>query len=86
MANLSIADPEAYRLANELAEITGKTPGEAVIEALRERVEKERAAKQERERVIQRVLAIGKEISLLPVLDSRSPDDMIGYNEVGVPS
>jgi antitoxin VapB len=32
------------------------------------------------------LLQIGQECAALPILDNRSPEDIGGYNEVGVPA
>jgi antitoxin VapB len=40
---LSINDPDAVQLARELAEITGETITEAVVQAIREWLDRERA-------------------------------------------
>lgn len=82
---LSIKDPEADRLARELAERTGETLTEAVVKSLRERVERERA------RAVPARLAdvlgeIGKRCADLPVIDRRSPEAILGYDEDGLPS
>jgi antitoxin VapB len=83
---LNIRHPEAQRLARELAAATGESMTKAVIEALRERLERLRAdeAIDPRERVA-RLMAHGKRFAALPVLDPRRPDELVGYDEVGLP-
>ena len=80
--SLNIDDPDVNRLAQELAELTGEPVERAVANALRERVDKERE--------IQRVLTVVREISdhfmSLPVLDPRTPDEILGYDEHGLPT
>jgi antitoxin VapB len=80
--SLNIDNAEADRLAKELAELTGEPLDQAVTKALRDRLEKQR----EIERVRRAVKAISDHVATLPVLDSRSPDEIIGYNENGVPA
>ena len=83
---LNIRDPEAQRLARELAEATGETMTKAVIKALRERLERLRVRqKVSRTERAARLMAHGKRFAALPVLDGRSPDEIIGYDEVGLP-
>ena len=48
MPVLNIKDPEVHALAVELAEHTGQTLTQAVKEALRDRLARERAAKSDR--------------------------------------
>jgi antitoxin VapB len=81
---LSIKDPEADRLARELASRTGETLTEAVTCALRERLERHRA-RRATPRLSDELRRIGERCSALPVLDDRSPDDIVGYDGRGVP-
>jgi antitoxin VapB len=82
---LSIKHPEADKLARELAELTGETLTEAVLNALRERVKRARA-KRKKGRVYDRIMAIVAEIEKLPVLDPRPADEILGYDENGLPT
>jgi antitoxin VapB len=81
---LNIRNPEAERLAEELARVTGETKTEAVTRALRDRLTRLR-----RERT-QRCLAdeldeIALHCAGLPVRDQRAADEILGYDEHGVP-
>ena len=82
---LSIKDPETDRLARSLAKITGETLTEAVNKALRARLEQET---RRRSKSIDRakVDEIVRRIASRTILDHRSPDDIIGYDEHGLPS
>ena len=83
---LNIRDLEAQRLARELADATGETMTGAVITALRERLERLRVRqKVGRSERAGRLMEHGKRFSALPVLDPRSPDEIIGYDEAGLP-
>jgi antitoxin VapB len=77
---LHIEDPEADRLARELAEQTGAPVEEAVVKALRAQLEKER----EIARVVREVIRISEHYMSLPVLDPRTPDEILGYDEHGL--
>ena len=83
---LNIRDPEAQRLARALADATGETMTSAVIKALQERLERLRIGQStgHAERAA-RLMAHGKRFAALPVLDPRSPDEIIGYDEIGLP-
>jgi antitoxin VapB len=83
---LSIHSPEAERLASEVASATGESISEAVINALRERLEREKRKAQNVEAVVRKATAIGKHFCSLPVLDPRSANEILGYNEHGLPS
>lgn len=82
---LSIKDPEADRLARELAARTGETLTEAIVVALRERLARETG----RTRAIplsEELSAIRRRCAALPVLDTRTADEILGYNEPGLPA
>jgi antitoxin VapB len=80
---LHIQDPETDQLARQLSAATGETITQAVNTALRERlrtVEKPRLTEAE---YIAGIEAITNELAKLPVLDTRSEDEILGYNEHG---
>lgn len=82
---LSIKDPEADRLARELAARTGETLTEAIVIALRERLARETG----RSTAIplgEELAAIRRRCAALPVLDTRCADHIIGYDEQGLPA
>lgn len=81
---LSIKHPEADRLARELAEATGETLTEAVVNALRERLLRQRG-KSQSTRVRDELRAISERCARYPVLDPRSADEILGYDELGLP-
>jgi antitoxin VapB len=81
---LNIRNEEAERLAAELARLTGETKTEAVARALRERLARLRSERR-RTRLADELDAIAKHCASLPVLDDRSADEIIGYDENGVP-
>jgi antitoxin VapB len=81
---LSIEHAEADRLAHELAEATGQSVTDAVLQALRERLSRERE-KGPTSHLRDKLRAIRKRCSTLPVLDHRSPEEIIGYDDHGLP-
>lgn len=83
---LSIKDPEADRLARAVAAKTGETLTQAVIVALRERLARIQNKGEDVESLVQDVLTIGKHCAALPVLDARSPNELLGYDANGLPS
>ena len=82
---LSIKNPDADRLARALAQRTGETLTEAVIKALRERLDREERKQQTVESLVEDVMEIGRHCASLPLLDRRPADDILGYDENGVP-
>jgi antitoxin VapB len=82
---LNIRHPDADSLARALAAQTGESLTDAVIAALRERLQREagrRAAPSLRED-LRRVQRRYRE---LPLLDSRTADEILGYDEHGLPA
>jgi len=85
MAVLNIKDAEAHALAAELARRTGHSLTQVVKEALKDRLERERARQPIAARQVTRVLELARRASSRPVLDARSPDQILGYDESGLP-
>jgi len=81
---LIIEDDEADRLARALAQATGETVTEAIVIALRERLERERGRRAPG--VAARLRWLTREVSGLPVLDDRPAEQLVGYDEHGVTS
>ena len=81
---LSIKHPEADRLARELARRTGESLTDAVINALQERLRREQG-RTRGPRLRDEIRAIRRRCAALPVLDPRSADEILGYDETGVP-
>ena len=81
---LSIKDPETERLARALAEKTGETITVATRKALEERLR--RAGNDLRKTALLEDLAASRRRWRdMPVNDDRSADDILGYDETGVP-
>lgn len=81
--SLNIKNEETHRRARKLAHLTGETMTEAVDRAVVERLERVSRIRN-RERRVERLLQIGRECAALPVLDERSPEEML-YDEQGLP-
>ncbi len=78
---LSVKNEEADRLARQLAETTGESITEAVLVALRERLEREK-----RQRGVgRRLTRMAEELATYPVLDHRPADEILGFDERGLP-
>lgn len=80
---LNIKDPEADRLARELARRTGESLTQTVIKALRERLKRQSAAsplglKDE-------IMAISRRAAAMQRRTGRSPEEIIGYDDKGLP-
>jgi antitoxin VapB len=81
---LSIKDPEADRLAREVAARTGETLTAAVVVALRERLGRLRS-RPRRQRLRDELREIGERCARLPTLDHRTAEEILGYDEKGLP-
>ncbi len=82
---LYIRHAETERLASELAEVTGENRTTAVREALRDRLERLRGERSGRSLAAE-LNAIGLHCARQPLLDSCSPDEILGYDATGLPS
>ncbi|HEX4805665.1 MAG TPA: type II toxin-antitoxin system VapB family antitoxin [Conexibacter sp.] len=82
---LNIKDPTTDRLVRELAATTGESITTAVTVAVRERLERIRGMAPIEVRK-EELLRIAERAAALPVLDDRSPDEIIGYDEDGLPT
>jgi antitoxin VapB len=82
---LNIKSAETDRLARELAALTGESITDAVTRALEMRLEQERRERDTLRREHLKALLddIRRRASKLPVLDPRSDDEILGYNEFG---
>jgi antitoxin VapB len=81
---LRIKDPETGDLARRLAEITGEEVADAVKTAIRERLDRE--TRRRGKLTVEELLAIVDQIASQPVIDPRTPEEIIGYDEHGLPT
>jgi antitoxin VapB len=81
---LNIRKREVEKLAEALVQLTGETKTEAVGRALRERLERVRREQVDR-RLADELDAIALHCASLPVLDTRPADEILGYDEDGLP-
>ena len=83
---LNIRDPRAHELARAVAQAAGETMTEAVVTALAERLERLRAEQSScHKQRAERLLAHGKAFAALPALDARPLEEILAYDEVGLP-
>ena len=83
--SFSIKNSEADRLVRQLTGLTGETLTGAVVAALHERLERVRARKSGRS-LADELDEIAIRCAALPVLDPRSPEEILGYDEHGLPT
>ena len=83
---LSLKDKETDTLARQVARLTGETLTEAIRTSLRERLRSEQLKRGEGPALAKALGDIARRCAALPVLDSRSDDEVLGYGEHGLPS
>lgn len=81
---INIKHPETDRLARELARRRGLSITETITEALRSELEREKKRRR-MPGLADRLLAIGRRCAALPIRDGRSDDEILGYDERGLP-
>lgn len=78
---LNIRDPETERLVQELVALTGESKTEAVARAVEARLDRLRRERRGR-RLADELDRIALHCSKLPVIDTRTADEIIGYDEL----
>jgi len=81
---LNIRNPEAECLAEAVARLAGETKTEAVTQALRDRLARLRRERSGR-RLADELDDIGRHCAQLPVMDRRTTDEVLGYDDDGLP-
>jgi antitoxin VapB len=81
---LSIKDPETERLARSLAQLTGENITTATRRAIEERLRR-LGGQSRRAALLQDMAEIRRRWSEMPVIDDRSPEDILGYDDHGLP-
>lgn len=79
---LSIKNPQAEKLAKEIAVESGENLTQAIIHALEERLQRLRRKSTIKE-LEQEIMNISKRCSNIPDLDPRTPDEILGYDQTG---
>ena len=80
---LNIKDSRAHELARELAERRGTSLTRAVVDALSEALDRSAPPAVPK---LDRLREISRRAAKLPVLDDRTPDEILGYDDHGMPS
>lgn len=81
---LNIRNRNTEVLAATLARLTGETKTQAVTKALQDRLDRIRRQRSGRS-LAQELDAIALHCASLPVLDDRSDEEILGYDEHGLP-
>jgi antitoxin VapB len=81
---INIKDSATEKCVRELAALTGESVTVAVRRAAEERLQRVRRHPAGLS-LVEEMLAIGKRCAALPDLDTRSPDEILDYDERGLP-
>jgi antitoxin VapB len=81
---LSIKDPKTERLARNLAQLTGESITTATRRAIEERLRRV-GGQSRRAALLEEMAEIRRRWSEMPVVDDRTPDEILAYDEHGLP-
>ncbi|HEY1937787.1 MAG TPA: type II toxin-antitoxin system VapB family antitoxin [Candidatus Angelobacter sp.] len=81
---IHLKNPEAERLVREISHTTGETLTQAIINALKERLERLKGRRHAHS-AEDKLKSILQRVDHLPDLDDRSADEILGYDQHGVP-
>jgi antitoxin VapB len=81
---ISIKNDRAERLARELARETGESLTTAITRALEERLARVEGRRSPTDK-LQLARSVLRRMDALPVLDGRAADEILGYDEHGLP-
>ena len=82
---ISIKNIETERVAREVAAKTGESITEAIQKALEERLDRLKQ-KRRSQLALAQIEEILQRVDELPVLDSRTPEEIVGYDDQGLPT
>lgn len=81
---LSIKDPETEQLARSLAQLTGETITTATKRAIEERLRR-LGSQTRKDALLEDMAEIRRRWGEMPVADDRTPEEILGYDEHGLP-
>ncbi len=81
---LSIRNPRAEQLAREVAAESGESLTQAVIHALEEQLQRMKGRRRAVD-LFDEIMEVSRRCKALPDQDSRSADEILGYDKNGVP-
>lgn len=84
--SLNIKNPATVALADELARRQGISKTAAIHQALSERLHRMGYGDGAQERLLGELRAIRERVAQLPEFDHRSDEDIVGYDEHGIPN
>lgn len=83
---LSIKSAEAEQKARALAALTGESITSAILSALEEKLAREERKLRNRQFLLSEIRSIRQRCAALPTLDTRGEEEILGYDENGIPA
>lgn len=84
MAILTIKDPAGQELAKKLSNMTGKNLTTVIVEALAEKLERTTSIpRKDPAKLFDELYSMTQKTAAFPVIDKRSPDEILGYDDRG---
>jgi len=81
---LSIKNPRAEQLAREVAALSKENLTQVIIHSLEERLERLQGRRTSID-IAEEIMKISRRCSSLPDQDTRTADEILGYNQIGIP-
>ncbi len=82
---LNIKDRATEQVVRELAALTHQTVTETVRRAAEAELRRARQTSR-KGRLVEELMEIGRRCAALPDIDTRTPDEILGYDENGLPT
>ena len=82
---MNIKSAEAEALARKVATLTGESLTAAILTSLRQRLA-QLNTQADRKHLADELDAIALRAASLPLMDPRTPDEILGYDENGIPA
>jgi antitoxin VapB len=82
--SISVRNPEAEKLAREAGKVFNLSMTEVIIEALKEKLERVGQKSESEALCLDKLLSISADCAVLPDMDSRTTDEILGYNSEGL--
>ncbi|MCF1485522.1 ribbon-helix-helix protein, CopG family [Agrobacterium vitis] len=84
--SLNIKNPATVALIDELARRQGISKTAAIHQALTERLHRLGHGEVSKDRLLDELRSVRKRIARLPELEKRSDEDIVGFDEHGIPN
>lgn len=86
LVSLNIKNPATVALVDELARRQGISKTAAIHQALSQQLQRMGRGAGSQQRLLDELRAIRQRVAHLPELESRSDEDIVGYDDHGIPN